>query len=179
MEDRLLVIQCKRGSRDALQRIYDKYRDTLLVLAIALCRDVNTAEDVVHDTFVRFAERIGRFELTGSLRSYLSVCVINCVRDMKRRPQRREVCLDGDCPIQSQADEPGGRIIFNEQLQQLAEALAMLSLEQREVIALRIYGQMRLGAIAKSLGVSVNTVKGRYRYGIDKLRSILNSEVEK
>ena len=178
MEDKLLVIRCRRGSRDALQRIYEKYRDGLLVLAIALCRDVNTAEDVVHDTFVRFAERIGRFKLTGSLRGYLSVCVVNSVRDMKRRPQSREVCLNADCPIQSQNDEPESRIIFNEQLQQLAEALAELSFEQREVIALRIYGQMRFGAIAKSLGLSVNTIKGRYRYGIDKLRSILDGEAE-
>jgi RNA polymerase sigma-70 factor (ECF subfamily) len=179
MKEKLLVMRCKRGNRDALQRIYEKYRDGLLVLAIALCRDVNTAEDVVHDTFVRFAERIGRFELTGSLKSYLSVCVVNRVRDMKRRPQRREVCLDGDCPIESQTDEPGCRIIFNEQLQQLAEALAQLSIEQREVIALRIYGQMRFGAIAKFLGISVNTVKGRYRYGIEKLRSVLDGEVTK
>lgn len=173
MEEKLLVMRCKRGSRDALQRIYEKYRDGLLVLAIALCHNENMAEDAVHDIFVRFAERIGDFELTGSLRSYLSVCVVNRVRDLMRRPQRREVCLDGDCPIESQTDEPGSRIIFNEQLQQLAEALAMLSLEQREVIALRIYGQMRFGTIAKSLDVSVNTVKGRYRYGINKLRSVL------
>ena len=178
MEEKLLVIRCRRGSRDALARIYDKYRDTLLVLAIALCRDVNTAEDVIHDTFVQFAERIGRFKLTGSLRGYLSVCVVNRLRDMKRRPQSREVCLDGNCPIQSQTDEPESRIIFNEQLHQLAEALTLLPFEQREVIALRIYGQMRFGAIAKSLGVSVNTVKGRYRYGIDKLRSILDGEAE-
>jgi RNA polymerase sigma-70 factor (ECF subfamily) len=179
MEEKLLVMRCKQGSRDALQRIYDKYRDRLLVLAIALCHDENIAEDVVHDTFVRFAERIGQFQLTGSLRSYLSVCVVNRVRDLMRRPQRREVCLDGNCPIELQTDEPESRIIFNEQLQQLAEALAELSFEQREVIALRIYGQMRFGAIAKSLSVSVNTIKGRYRYGIDKLQSILNSEVER
>jgi DNA-directed RNA polymerase specialized sigma24 family protein len=36
---------------------------------------------------------------------------------------------------------------------------------------------MRFRVIAKSLGISVNTVKGRYRYGIRKLRSILDSEI--
>jgi RNA polymerase sigma-70 factor (ECF subfamily) len=61
----------------------------------------------------------------------------------------------------------------------LSSALAGLPDEQREVIVLHIHGQMRFRIIAKSLGISVNTVKGRYRYGIRKLRSILNSEMEK
>jgi RNA polymerase sigma-70 factor (ECF subfamily) len=51
-----------------------------------------------------------------------------------------------------------------------------LSHEQREVIVLHIHGRMRFRVIAKSLGISVNTVKGRYRYGINRLRSVLDSE---
>ena len=158
MEDRLLVLRCKQGSRDALRRIYEKYRDYLLILAIALSHDVNLGEDAVHDAFVVFAEKLERFELTGSLKA---------------------AYLEQDCTAASDLSEPGGRIVCNERLQQLSSTLAELAHEQREVIALRIYGQMRFGAIAKSLGISVNTVKGRYRYGIAKMRSILNSEVEK
>ncbi|MHC4744039.1 MAG: sigma factor-like helix-turn-helix DNA-binding protein, partial [Planctomycetota bacterium] len=48
--------------------------------------------------------------------------------------------------------------------------------EQREVIVLHIHGRMRLRAVAQSLGLPVNTVKSRYRYGIGKLRSILDGE---
>lgn len=57
MEDRLLVFKCKQGSRDALRRIYEKYRDYLLILAVGLSADKSLAEDAVHDTFVTFAER--------------------------------------------------------------------------------------------------------------------------
>jgi DNA-directed RNA polymerase specialized sigma24 family protein len=42
---------------------------------------------------------------------------------------------------------------------------------------LRMQGQMRFGTIAKSLGISVNTAKGRYRYGMNKLRSVLNGKI--
>ena len=65
MLDRLLVTRCKQGSRDALRRIYEKYRDSLLILAIALSHDVSLAEDVVHDVFVAFARNSASFELTG------------------------------------------------------------------------------------------------------------------
>ncbi|MHC4457533.1 MAG: RNA polymerase sigma factor [Planctomycetota bacterium] len=179
MEDRLLVIRSKQGSRDALRRIYEKYRDDLLILAIALSHNVNVAEDAVHDAFVTFTERLEKFKLAGSLKAYLATCVANRVRDLMRTQQNRAVPLPQNCSAPSDLDEPSRTILCNEELQQLSSALAKLPHDQKEVIVLHIHGQMRFRAIAKSLGISVNTVKGRYRYGIAKLRSILNSEVEK
>ena len=64
----------------------------------------------------------------------------------------------------------------NEELTRLSEALAQLPAEQREVIVLHFHGQMRFRAIAEWQNASVNTVKGRYRYGIQRLRSLLESE---
>jgi RNA polymerase sigma-70 factor (ECF subfamily) len=96
-----------------------------------------------------------------------------------RNRQKKAVSLEKDSSETLDIIEPSRTIVCNEDLQQLSSALAKLSHEQREVIALHIYGQMRFRAIAQSLGISVNTVKGRFRYGINKLRSILTSEVEK
>jgi len=179
MMDRLLVTRCKHGSRDALRRIYEKYRDSLLILAIALSHDVNVAEDAVHDVFVSFAQKLANFELTGSLKAYLAKCVANRVRDLMRTKHSRPKAFSSEqaCSAPLDLSEPGQLIVCNEELRLLSLALAKLPHEQREVIVLHIHGQMRFRIIAKSLGISVNAVKGRYRYGIDKLRSILNSEI--
>ncbi len=179
MQDRLLVLRCKQGSSDALRRIYEKYRDYLLILAVALCRNKNLAEDAVHDTFVSFAEKLEKFELTGSLKAYLATCVANRIRDLMRNRQNKAVPLEDDYSATQDTSQPSHSIEYNEQLQQLSSALAKLTDEQREVIVLHIYSRMRFKAIAKSLDISVNTVKGRYRYGIKKLRFILKSEVKK
>jgi len=56
IEDELLKLRFKAGSVDALQRIYEKYRDYLLTLAMALLNDGATAEDVLHDVFVSLAQ---------------------------------------------------------------------------------------------------------------------------
>jgi len=180
MIDRLLVTRCRQGSRNALRRIYEKYRDSLLILAITLSHDVNLAEDAVHDVFVAFAQNIGSFKLTGSLKAYLAKCVANRVRDLMRARQGRAKALNSQqiCSVAVDLNEPGWLITCNEELRLLSSALAELPDEQREVIVLHIHGQMRFRIIAKSLGISVNTVKGRYRYGIRKLQSILNSEIE-
>jgi RNA polymerase sigma factor (sigma-70 family) len=174
IEDRYLVLQCQRGNRDALRRIYEKYRDYLLVVAIALSHDTHLAEDAVQDTFVAFAGNAATFRLTGSLRAYLAACAANRVRDL-RRAQRRSHEYLADGPSAA-LDEPGRTVAANEELERLSGALAKLPEEQREVIVLRVHGRMRFRAIATLQDASVDTVKGRYRYGIRKLRSILDSE---
>ncbi len=67
------------------------------------------------------------------------------------------------------------RIITDEEL---GAALEELPYEQREVITLHMHMGISLRALARSLDISANTVKSRYRYGMDKLRSLLNGEVE-
>jgi RNA polymerase sigma-70 factor (ECF subfamily) len=176
---RLSVIRHKQINRDSLRRIYEQYRDSLLILAIALSHDVNIAEDAVHDVFVAFARNFESFKQTGSMKAYLAKCVANRVRDMIRKKQReaKAISPERNCSITSNLRDPGQLIVCNEELQRLSSALVKLPYEQREVVVLHIHGQMRFKVIAKSLGISVNTVKGRYRYGISKLRSILNSEI--
>jgi RNA polymerase sigma-70 factor (ECF subfamily) len=153
----------------------------LLILAVALSHDVGLAEDAVHDVFVAFAQNVASFELTGSLKAYLSRCVANRMRDLMRTNRGRAKALSPQqaCSAEQNLNDPSRLIACNEQLRLLSSALAELPYKQREVIALRMHGQLRFRAIAKSLGVSVNTVKGRYRYGIQKLRSILNGEISK
>jgi RNA polymerase sigma factor (sigma-70 family) len=179
MVDRLLVAKCKQGSKEALRRIYEKYRDDLLILAIALSHDVHLAEDAVHDVFVAFAQNVRSFTLTGSLKAYLATCVANRVRDLMRARRSRPRILAAEQARSTSlyVNDPGRLIACNEELRRLSAALAELPHEQREVIVLHMHGEMRFGIIARSLGISVNTVKGRYRYGIRKLRSILNSKI--
>jgi RNA polymerase sigma-70 factor, ECF subfamily len=55
--------------------------------------------------------------------------------------------------------------------------LATLPAEQREVIVLKIWNQHTFEEIGQLLGLSPNTVAGRYRYGLQKLRVTLSGEV--
>jgi RNA polymerase sigma factor (sigma-70 family) len=69
--------------------------------------------------------------------------------------------------------------ICNEEMRLIGEALKELPYDQREVVILHGRGQMKFKAIAKIQNVSIKTVQSRYRYGLDKLRVILNGQVEK
>jgi DNA-directed RNA polymerase specialized sigma24 family protein len=53
-----------------------------------------------------------------------------------------------------------------------------VSYEQREVVLLRLQSGLRFRAIAQLQGVSINTVQGRYRYGLDRLRTLLDGKLD-
>jgi len=177
IEDKLLILRFKHGSRRALARIYEKYEGYLLTLATALLNDVNSAEDIVHDFFVSFAQSADRLKLEGSLKGYLATCVANLARDSIRTRQRGPDALDESTPISSNAKGPESSAVCSEELQLLNSALARLPYEQREVVILHLRGGMKFRQIAKSQNVSINTVQSRYRYGLDKLRTLLDGEV--
>jgi RNA polymerase sigma-70 factor (ECF subfamily) len=177
MEDELLKLRFKAGSTDALQRIYEKYRDYLLTLAMALVNDAATAEDVVHDVFVSFAQSGSKFHISGSLRAYLAVCVVNRARDQIRARKRHGRMLQDEMLLELDFAPPDERILSDERSRLVAQALARLPEEQREVIALHLNGQLKLREIARLQEVPLTTVRGRYRHGIEQLRSILNGRL--
>ena len=180
LEDTLLKLRFNRGDRDALRRIYEKYKDDLLKLAVALLNDISLAEDVVNDSFVSFAQSIGEIRLRGTLKSFLTTCVVNHARNVYRARQRKKtVGIDQAVAVKSNSIGPQQSAIFNEEYQLLKNSMAELPYEQRETIILHCLNGTKFRPIAKLQNVSVNTVKSRYRYGLDKLRTLLNSEMEK
>ena len=76
-----------------------------------------------------------------------------------------------------ESPSPEDAVVRAEQCEKLAAALQRLPYEQREVVLLRHYGDLPFKAIAKCQGVSISTVQGRYRYGLEKLRSSLAGDL--
>jgi RNA polymerase sigma-70 factor (ECF subfamily) len=179
LRDKLLIHKFNRGSKEAFRCIYETYKDQLLALAIALLKDQNAAEDVLHDVFVSFAQSAGTFRLTGSLKSYLSTCIANKARDRNRTKASRNVTLDSIPDTHYNVSTPETQTIQSDETKRLHNALAELPYDQREAIVLHLHHSMRFRQIAEMHSVSINTIQSRYRYGLDKLRTLLISEVNK
>lgn len=179
LKDKLLLLKFKRGSPDALRMIYEKYKDELLALAIALSNDRATAEDALHDVFVSFAQYAEKLRLHTSLKSYLSSCIANRIRNLKHAESQKTAKQKLEEDLSKDCDRPDWLAMSAELYRRIEQAMKLLPYEQREVIILRLQCGMRFKAIAAAQGVSINTIQSRYRYGLDKLRSLLNIEVEK
>lgn len=179
LEDRYLVWRLRRGDSQALRGIYNRYETDLLTLARSLLGRTGPAEDVLQDVFVKFIESIDSFELTGSLKGYLAKCVVNRARDYQRRSRRRAGDpLEAAHEAASSQRGPLDVVLSDERRQRLIAALAELPEEQREIVLLHLHAGLRFREIAGMQGISAKTAWSRYRYGLDRLRSILNGQVE-
>ena len=69
--------------------------------------------------------------------------------------------------------------MHNEQASLLMGALMKIPMEQRETIVLHLSAAMTFKQIALMQGTPLPTVQARYRYGLDKLRTILKGELKK
>jgi RNA polymerase sigma-70 factor, ECF subfamily len=175
-EDKWLLWRFKQGSSDALCGIYEKHKNDLLGLAIALSNNKTAAEDIVHDVFVSFAQSANKLQLRNNLKSYLSTSVANRVRNLGRDKIRPALDVE-DLEIAGPAsNQPERLAMSNERLRKINSALTQLPYEQREVIILHFQSGLTFKKIAESQSVSVNTIQSRYRYGIDKLRSLLDTD---
>lgn len=177
LEEKLLLWKLRHGDKDALCVIYERYKDYLLRIASSLLTEKSLAEDAVHDVFAGFVSRYSSFRLIGSLRGYFATCVANKARNINRtKARQRTVSLDEAELAVSKTKRPDEWIVYDEQFERIRDAMCGLSYEQREAVVLHIQGAMKFREIALLQEVSVKTVISRYRYGLDKLRSILNSE---
>lgn len=179
LEDRYLVWGLRWGSERALCRIYNQYGNDLLTLATNLLGRTDQAEDVLQDVFVKFIESIESFELKGSLKGYLAKCVVNRARDHLRRVRgRRAEPLETAHAVETRHSGPLQAAITGEQQERLSAALVELPDEQREAILLHLQMGLKFREIASVQGVSGKTAWSRYRYGLDRLRSLLNGQAE-
>jgi RNA polymerase sigma-70 factor (ECF subfamily) len=177
IEDELLKLRFKLGSEDALRRIYEKYLNYMLSVAMAFLNDAHASEDTVHDVFVSLAQSASQFRLRGSLKHYLATCVANRARDKLRAGKRHLLQADENAGPEPQSDPPEDQLICAERTHLVYQALAQLPDEQREAVVLRIKAGMKFRQIAAIENASFVAVQARYRRGIDKLRSILDGRL--
>jgi RNA polymerase sigma-70 factor (ECF subfamily) len=149
-----------------VRQLYEEHGRALLAYACALLHDPAAAEDALHQVFVRLL-RDGSTAISspGYLFRAVRNHALNHVRD-----RAREVALDEVRDGRRQwLESPSGS---TETALALQSALSTLPEEQREVIVLRVWGQMTFDDVAAIVGVSPNTAASRYRYGLAKLNEV-------
>jgi RNA polymerase sigma-70 factor (ECF subfamily) len=179
IQEKLLMMRFNQGDKQALRDIYSLYKDELVSLACVLSHNKTTAQDAVHEVFAKLIAKQETLKISQNLRRYLISAVANAARQHYHTIKKKsEISFEAaEAPEIRCQEQPEFAAIYSEQQQILAIALAALPYEQREVILLRHFSDLKFNTIASVQNVSVNTVHGRYRYGLKKLRSLLNGEL--
>ncbi|MEO6052812.1 MAG: sigma-70 family RNA polymerase sigma factor, partial [Chthoniobacterales bacterium] len=161
--------------REKLERLYEEHAQAVFGFALTLTGSHADADDILQEVFCRLAKRPLLLRSVEKERSLLLRMARNLAIDGSRRRQVRtsyaESCADGG--IQEALFEPVDDVDAQALRDAVSAAVIQLPDEQREVLHLKIWEEMTLETIAKTLRIPAGTAASRFRYGMSKLRDLL------
>jgi RNA polymerase sigma-70 factor (ECF subfamily) len=153
---------------------FQLYGPKLLLCARQWTRSLADAEDVVQEAFVRFWRH--QRALGGDPQALLLTSVRRAACDLARRNQRRatrEERAEGGRDDTAELFEP--LVEADDRRLAIEAALLRLPVEQREVLTLKIWGELTFEEISRQLDLPLNTAASRYRYALAALRKELTA----
>lgn len=179
VSDAELIHSFLQGNEQPLEVLINRYKDKIYTSIYMLVKDKFIAEDIFQDAFIKMIRtmREGRYSEQGKFLPWAIRVAHNLCMDHFRKVRHNiPVTLpDGtDLAHIIGSAECATDIIERRQthasVRQLIEELPE---EQREVIVMRMYGDLSFKEIADITSVSINTALGRMRYGLLNLRRMI------
>ena len=161
-----------QGGSDQWTDWLDQHGPALVLFARQWVSSQADAEDVVQDAFVRFWRARDRVaEPAGYLYACVKHSALDRQRQRKRQARRDEAAARPEAEtlfaVPQEDDERGVAV---------SAALRHLPEDQREVLVMKIWGDLSFPQIAEALRISTNTAASRYRYALIRLREQLVQE---
>jgi RNA polymerase sigma-70 factor (ECF subfamily) len=171
LSDAELLTAFRAGSSRAFEVLVRRYQAPVLAIARRFARDLDDAEDLAQRAFINAGGRAGGWR-GGSFKSWLFRIVVNLaknhLRDMARFDRSEDAQEREATPSEPEAHE---RLERADRQRALREAIARLPRRQREVLLLRIDGDLPFAEIAATLGITEVNAKVNFHHAVQKLKT--------
>ena len=168
--DRRLVKAYLEGDVGAFEVLYLRYEGPLFGYVLGMVREREEAEDILQETFLKIMRSFDLYREQGSFRSWLYTVASNLCRDHLRKRSRHEQLVRERLQVGSDAPDPEVILERSETSQLLSRLVADLPTEQKEVVLLRMRGDLSFRAIARLQGCPLGTALGRMQRAVRTLR---------
>jgi RNA polymerase sigma-70 factor (ECF subfamily) len=172
LSDAALIHRLREDDLDALGALFDRYYAQVCRTAVAITRDMDVAEDIAQDCFLKLHQYAHRIDTTLLLAPWLYRVTVNLSYTWITRRQKRRVSLEAlvDQLMSPSWHAPDLLAEHSDTLQQIRDAIGELHANQRVVIVLHYLNGLSLEDIANILECPVGTVKSRLYYARENLR---------
>jgi RNA polymerase sigma-70 factor (ECF subfamily) len=156
VSDEVLMLAFQRGSREALEELFARYRGPLYGFfrrrLPAGDRSQDVAQDLTQETFLAVMRAAARYAPRASVRTYFYAIALNLLVADRRRQARKTLSIASH---EQMVNPRTDSVLW------LRQALDKLDGTEREIVMLREYEQLSYAEIADLLNVPVNTVRSR------------------
>jgi len=162
ISDEELFRQWQHGNAEALEELVQRYSRALFDYLYRLVGQVQSAEDLVQETFVSLVREAHSYCYPRPFAPWLYTIAHNLARNDRMSAYRRHVELSQALPeTPTSALDPSELVDRWARHDDLQVAMRHLTFEQREVLSLRFGQEMRVQEVADLLGIPAGTVKSR------------------
>lgn len=165
-----LVEQIRLGDENAAETLITRYYASILRYCRLHCPNLEKAEDLTQETFLRLFRDLPKYKGKGCFRSYLYTIANHLCIDEGRKVQ--VYLLENEEEIAYSHDA----MLRVEEKAEVRYLLSILSPEQREAIVLRFGEQLSFREIAKVTGCNMRTVQSRVRNALKIMRKERENE---
>ena len=170
-DDGALVAAHNSGDERAFAMIVRRYQRPVYRMALRWSRDPDEADELAQRTFLRLLDHIGVFQ-GSQLKSYLFRITANLCKNHLRDRARLVMGL----PVEPVTMPGDGAVEYEEERAILRRLMQKLPCRQRQVVTLRIDGDLPFSEVAAVLGITENSAKVNFHHALKHLRLLMAQE---
>ena len=164
----------------SMDEIYQQYAKNVYRYLMSLCRDSELAEEMTQETFYQAMRHIDKFDGSCKISTWLCAIAKNQLFSHYRKQKKTESLDDEQLILQSVATVPSAESEALSEMgyQDLMKRLYSCPEPFREVLCLRIFGNLSFREIGDSLGRSENWARVTYYRGKERLRKEMEEDAK-
>lgn len=176
------VARMVQGDKTGLKEIYEAYIGYIYRIVYEILQNRENAEDVTSEFFIRLWDKAQQFKPGSGHKGYLATMARNMAIDFIRKHRKEELtALLQDIEAGPEEEEKSGSRFYKEiseneveqtviQDMSIKQALDTLKPSERQVVSLKVLGELTFKEIAQIMGIPLGTVTWKYQNAIKKLR---------
>ena len=161
------VEKIRAGNKDGLQEIYIAYSSYIYMIVYEILRNREDAEDVTSEFFIRLYRVAEMYSPGSGHKGWLATIARNLALDHIRKYSRETAVEEVEEEVTTFTGSPEKEVVGQLSVQQ---ALDTLPESERQIIAMKILGDMKFREIADVLQIPLGTVTWKYQNALKSLR---------
>ena len=174
--DLQLVEEVRNGQRSSFSELVKRHQKGLLRLSMRFVKDLDIAQDVVQESFIKTFEKLNSFEGRSSFKSWLYQITVNTARN-KLREDRYDFSDIED--VQLGVDPQAEKSLVHRAVGEILNVeVEKLPFKQKTALVLSVYEDMSFSEIAEIMECPYDTAKANYRHALLKLKEVFEDRAE-